>query len=110
MCRLLRRRNAWLKASQQAPPGVPLPVRLGPPRTSGRCLCWRGEAASAPLAGLVVPGRLPGDDVQAVVEVDEGDEGHQRRELVVVVVLGRVRPGLVGDPAGGVGDAGALLG
>jgi hypothetical protein len=30
--------------------------------------------------------------------------------LVLVVVLGRVRPGLVGDTTGGVGDAGALLG
>ena len=50
------------------------------------------------------------DDVHAVVGVDEGDERHQRRELVVVVVLGRIRPGLVGDATGGIGDASALLG
>jgi hypothetical protein len=29
---------------------------------------------------------------------------------VIVVVLGGIRPGLVGDTAGGIGDAGALLG
>jgi hypothetical protein len=62
------------------------------------------------LAGLVVPSGPPKDDVEAVVGVDDGDERHQRGELVVVVVLGGVRPGLVGDAAGGVGDAGALLG
>ena len=39
-----------------------------------------------------------------------GDERHQRRELVLVVVLGRIGPRFVGDPAGGVGDPGALLG
>src|SRR6266540_3236850 len=40
----------------------------------------------------------------------EGDEGHQGGELVLVVVLGGVRPGLVGGTTGRVGDAGALLG
>ena len=35
---------------------------------------------------------------------------HQGGELVLVVVLGGVRPGLVGDATGGIGDAGALLG
>jgi hypothetical protein len=44
------------------------------------------------------------------VGADEGDERHQRGELVIVVGLGRVRPGLVGDPTGGTGDPGALLG
>jgi hypothetical protein len=62
------------------------------------------------LAGLIVPGRLADDDVHAVVSVDEGDDADQREELVIVVVLGRVRPGFIGDAAGGVGDAGALLG
>ena len=42
--------------------------------------------------------------------VDEGDERHQRRRLVIVVVLGRIRLGLVGDTTGGIGVAGALLG
>ena len=59
--------------------------------------------ASAPLAGLVVTAGLAGDDVQPVVGVDGGDGAHQRGELVGVVVLGRVRPGIVGDTAGGVG-------
>ena len=72
------------------------------PAGAGR---WLSE-----LAGLVVAGGLPDDDVHAVVGVDEGDEGHQGGELVLVVVLGGVRPGLVGDTTGGVGDAGALLG
>src|SRR6266540_3227443 len=56
------------------------------------------------LAGLL------DDDVEAVGGVDEGDEGHQGGELVLVVVLGGVRPGLVGGTTGRVGDAGALLG
>ena len=63
-----------------------------------------------PLAGLVVAGGLLSDDVHAVPCVDTRDERHQGGELVLVVVLGGVRPGLVGDAAGGVGDAGALLG
>src|SRR6266581_8344555 len=68
------------------------------------------SAPLSPLAGLVVPSGPLKDDVEAVVRVDDGDERHQRGELVVVVMLGGVRPGLVGDAAGGVGDAGALLG
>ena len=51
-------------------------------------------------------GGLPRNDVDAVVGVDEGDKRHQCRELVIVVVLGRICPGLVGDTAGGIGDAG----
>jgi DNA-binding CsgD family transcriptional regulator len=39
----------------------------------------------------------------------EGDEAHQGGELVLVLVLGGIRPGLVRDPTGRVGDAGALL-
>src|SRR5215472_10319874 len=75
-------------------------------RRTHRCWgCWL-----PPLAGLVVPGGLLGDDVQAVPAVDDRDERHQARELVLVVVLDGVRPGLVGHPAGGVGEAGALLG
>jgi len=64
----------------------------------------------SPLPRLVVTGGLPGNHVQAVVGVDEGDERDQRRELVIVVLLGRICPGLVGDTTGGIGDAGALLG
>jgi hypothetical protein len=36
----------------------------------------------SPLTWLVVTGGLLDDDVHAVVGVDEGDERHQRRELV----------------------------
>ena len=63
--------------------------------------CWLSE-----LARLVVASGLLGDDVQAVPGVDHGDKGHQRGELVVIVVLGRVGPGLVADAAGGPADAG----
>src|SRR5215470_14603112 len=69
-----------------------------------------GGRASSPRSALVVTALVPADDVQPVVRVDHADGAHQRGELVGVVVLGRVRPGLVGDAAGGVGDAGALLG
>src|SRR6266540_1574908 len=53
------------------------------------------------LAGLVVAGGLLDDDVEAVGGVDEGDEGHQGGELVLVVVLGGVPPGLDQVEAGG---------
>src|SRR5215469_12001270 len=103
-----------------------------PPAMTGRSVGFRGRvtvaemARSAPgtpppgtgagggwlseLAGLVVACGLPGDDVEPIPGVDPGDERHQRTELLVVVVLGRIRPGLIGDTASGVGDAGAQLG
>jgi RNA polymerase sigma-70 factor (ECF subfamily) len=68
-----------------------------------------GHRSSSELAGLVVAGGLPDDDVQAVEGVDDGDDRHQGGELLLVVVLGGVRPGLVRDPAGRVSDAGGLL-
>jgi hypothetical protein len=52
------------------------------------------------LAGLVVASALLGHDVHSVEDVDESDLECQSRELFVVVVLGRVRPGFVGDTAG----------
>jgi hypothetical protein len=52
---------------------------------------------------------LGDDDVPSVEGVDQSDERHQGGELVLVVVLGGMGPGLVGDAAGGVGEAGALL-
>ena len=61
------------------------------------------------LAGLVVARRPLHDDVQPVERVDDGDLGDDRREFVVVVVLGSVRPGFIRDTAA-VSDAGALLG
>src|SRR5579871_3514698 len=67
-------------------------------------------ARSSPLSGLVVTALVPADDVQAVVGVDQGDGAYQRGELIGVIVPGRVRPCLVGDTGGAVGDAGALLG
>jgi hypothetical protein len=85
-------------ASQETCPAA----LAGRPAGAGR---WLSE-----LAGLVVAGGLPDDDVHAVPGVDESDDRHQRDELVIVVVLGRVRPGIIGHTAGGVGDAGALLG
>jgi hypothetical protein len=66
-------------------------------------------AFSSPLAGRVVTPRLLGDGVEAVVEVDEGDEAHQGTELVLVIMLCCVGPGLVVDTAT-VGDSGSLLG
>src|SRR6478735_7351058 len=83
---------------------------LGPPSAGAARAVPAASGPSAELAGLVVPGRLPGHDVQPVVGVDHGDEGHQGEELVLVVVLGRVGPRLVRDPARRVGDARALLG
>jgi hypothetical protein len=68
------------------------------------------QGGLSPLPRLVVTGGVAGDHVEAVVGVDQGDEAHQGAELVVVVVLGRVRPGLIADAARGVSDAGALLG
>src|ERR1039458_1269811 len=79
-------------------------VSLSPPT-------WRrsGSLPSAPLARCIVTCRLAGDDVHSVVGVDEGDQAHQRAELLIVVVLGRVLPGFGGD-AIGIRDAGTLLG
>jgi hypothetical protein len=57
------------------------------------------DAWLSPLAGLVVPGGLAGDDVQPVPGVDAGDERHQGGKLLIVVVLGGVLPGLVGYPS-----------
>src|SRR3954451_14199655 len=61
------------------------------------------------MAGLVIAGGLPDDHVPAVERVDQGDEADQRGQLIVVIVLGGVGPDVVGDTAGSVGDAGALL-
>ena len=52
------------------------------------------------LAGLIVAGGLLGDDVPAVEGVDHGDEGHQGGELILVIVLGGVHPGIIGDTTG----------
>ena len=95
--------SGWQKAGHRVPP-VP---RHGHGR---RHAGPRRSAGLAPLPGLVVAGGLPGDDVQPVVRVDDGDQARQRAELIVVVVLGRARPGVVGHAAGRVGDPGALLG
>ena len=64
-------------------------------------------SGSSRLSGLVVTALVPADDVQPVPGVDPGDDARQRGELVGVIVLRRVRPGLVGDAAG---YAGSLLG
>src|SRR5207245_9661287 len=93
---------------QRGKPGPP----AHRPRGRTRPLTQGGERPDprlSPLAGLVVTGGLLDDDAHAVVGVDERDEGHQRRELIIVIVLGRVRPGVVRDTTGGIGDAGALL-
>src|SRR5690606_8074111 len=71
---------------------------------------WPGPGRSAELPGHVAARGLLVDDVDPVVGVDQRDEGHERHELVLVVVPGGVRPDRVGDPAGPVGEAGALLG
>ena len=75
--------------------------RLPPPRLTGRNGGQAGGTGpSRPgrrgrlseHAGLVVPGGLLDDDVHPVVRVDQGDQRHQRGELVIVVVLDGVRP------------------
>ena len=50
------------------------------------------------------------DHGQPVGRVDQGDQGDQRGDLVVVVVLAHLRPGVVGYAVVGVGEPGALLG
>src|SRR5438270_231562 len=50
---------------------------------------------SAELAGLVVACRLPGDHVDPVEGVDDGDLRDQRGKLLVVVLRGCVGPDLV---------------
>jgi len=47
---------------------------------------------------------------EPVGRVDQGDHGDQRGDLVVVVVLAHLGPGLVGHAVLGVGEPGALLG
>jgi len=66
--------------------------------------------ALSELTGLVVASRLLEDHVPAVERVDDSDRAHQRRKLILVVVLGGVRPSLVGDTTGSVGNASALFG
>jgi hypothetical protein len=59
---------------------------------------WRNPGApSAKLSGHVVTGRDAHDDVAPVIDVDQRDDGDQRTELLLVVVLGRPVPDLAGD-------------
>src|SRR6185437_5745893 len=83
----------------------------GDDKRAGRStrLARLGGTCLPPLARHVVARGLAGDHVEPVVHVDEGDEADQRAELVLVVVLDGVVPGVVTD-AVAVGDAGALLG
>ncbi len=53
---------------------------------------------------------MPYDHAEPVGRVDHGDQGDQRGDLIVVVVLAHLGPGLVGHPVVGVGEPGALLG
>jgi hypothetical protein len=50
------------------------------------------------------------DHHEPVGGVDHGDQGDQRGDLVVVVVLAHLGPGLVGHTVIGVGESGAFLG
>jgi hypothetical protein len=52
---------------------------------------------------------VPGDDVQPVVDVDQRDEADERGELLLVVVLGGVRPDFVADAAGRVAGSAELV-
>ena len=107
--RLDQRQTTPRPRRQRGPRAVhPLPGRLlsrqaGAARFAGGPglrLHVRLIARSSPPPWLQVAGRLAGDDVHPVVSVDQGDEAHQRGELLVVVVLGRVRPQLVSDAGG----------
>src|SRR5258708_39139891 len=93
---------------------VLMPSSVGGPPCGGQAATGSPPAGasrwSSELPGLVIAGGLPDDDVHAVIGVDEGDDRHQRDELVIVVVLDRVRPGLIADASPPIGDAGALLG
>src|SRR5689334_10886663 len=85
-------------------------------RTPGRCsstsslvLASAFSGGSAPLARLVVAGRILQDDVHSIIGIDERDERDEGGELVVVVVLARLGPDLIADAAA-IGDPGAVLG
>jgi hypothetical protein len=99
--------------NRRTPTRSPTPIlpsmhRNGQSRTSTRGIA-RNRSRLSELAGLVIACGLLDDDVQTVDGAHEGDEAHQRGELVLVVVLDGIRPHLVGHAACGVGDAGALL-
>src|SRR6266568_5624234 len=61
-------------------------------------------------SGLVRTALLANDHAEPVGRVDPGDNADQRGDLVVVVVLAHLGPGLVGHALVGVGEPGTLLG
>src|SRR5262249_62220165 len=88
------------------------PPPRAPKATFLRCLGIGPQTTGpflTPLAGLVAATDPLSDHIQPVVGVDEGDEGHQRAKLVIVVVLGGVRPHVVADAASAIGDPRAVL-
>ena len=56
------------------------------------------------------PGRLPGDGVEAVLDVDARDLDDQRGHGGLVVVAGGLTPDVVGDGVGPIGESGEGLG
>jgi hypothetical protein len=71
-------------------------------------LAGRSADRGGEHARLVAAASLVHDHREPVGRVDQGDPGDQGDDLVVVVVLADLRPGLVGDARGGVGEPGAL--
>jgi hypothetical protein len=82
---------------ERACPGRGGAVGAGVARVMGR----------SPLTGDVVSAHLAGDHVQATPGIDGGDQGDQGADLVVVVALADLGPGVAGDP--GAGEPSALV-
>src|SRR5215475_8607246 len=87
-----------------------------PVRKTDRMILGRAQFAcrsarhAGKHAGLVRTPLLTQDHAEPIGRVDHGDQGDQRGDLVVVVVLAHLGPGLVGHAVLGVGEPSALLG
>src|SRR5919197_2423509 len=79
------------------------------PRNSGLCGSDDSARHAAEHAGLVGTALVVQDHAEPVGGVDHGDHGDQRGDLVVVVVLAYLSPGLVRYAGVGVREPGALL-
>src|SRR5262249_31823307 len=91
-------------------PASGVPVRLLLPALYTRCgrragahPARRSAREAGKHAGHVGAALLAEDHAEPVGRVDHGDQGDQRGDLVVVVVLAHLGPGLVGHAVAGVG-------
>ena len=101
-CRQRAHRARRARHDDLSPPAVEMKVGMMEPGPT--------PSALALLAGLVVAGRLAGDDVEAVPGVDVGDQALPAPRAVPRRSAGRRWPSFVGDAARCVGDTGSLFG